>query len=341
MVAAGNKNGDFYVLRASDLAVSGAPVQTLRLNIAFDPLDRGGVGGTAAFWHAGRMLFVADAGPGVDGIAGGVVALSISQAPACTVSVAWSAALPELQRAQSSPTVAGDVVFVGEGGSGRVHAYDAAAGTELWNSGAVIGGGTFGAPIVGGGKLFVGSWDGFGSSDRGVVRAFAPGADPPPPSPCDGTQPTTLFGTQTIGNILDEVPLGMAEAFQITAGGCGQLSSVSLYVDSSSTAARVMVGIYSDGGAHPGALVATGSLTGPTAGQWNTIPMTAMTIAAGEKYWIAVLGGGSGTIRFRDQQGGCISETSQQTNLTALPANWTTGVTYPTCPLSAYGTRAP
>jgi|ERR1700674_4609165 len=88
MIAAGNKNGSLYVMKADDLAVSGPLWQSVTLNPANDWLGGGGVGGISAYFPGGRMLFVSDSGPGVVGIAGGLVALSVQPAPACTLRVA-------------------------------------------------------------------------------------------------------------------------------------------------------------------------------------------------------------------------------------------------------------
>ena len=340
-VAAGNKNGELYLLRAADLAASGQPWQSLIVNPADDWLGSGGLGGVPAYWPDGRMLFVTDSGPGVTGTAGGIIGLSVQPASACTLQLAWSAALPNLGYAMSSPTVAGGVVFVGEGSSGRMHAYNATTGAELWNSGATIAGGTYAAPSIGGGKLFVGSWNGQNATDLGTIRAFTPGA-PPPPNPCSGTPPAVLLGEQTLGGLVDSVPLGTAEAFQTTAVGCGTVGSITIFLDPSSSATKVSVGLYADNGGHPGALLGRGStITQPAAGAWNTIVISPASVTQGTKYWIAILGSQSGSVRFLDRKGGCRSETSASTTLADLPAVWSSGAGYDDCPLSAYGIAAP
>ena len=64
-------------------------------------------------------------------------------------------------------------------------------------------------------------------------------------------------------------------------------------------------------------------------------------VTAGERYWIALLGTGSGQIAFRDQPAGCRSETTPDAlDLDTLPATWTTGSDWDDCPLSAYGASA-
>ncbi len=170
MVSAGNKNGNLYVFNGDDLAASRQPLQTLILNQPNDSLGNGGVGGVPAYWRTGNMLFVSDAGPGANGALGGIVGLNITAS--CTLQVAWSNSLGGSGNPNSTPTIANGVVFVGEGLTGKVHAYDATSGTELWSSGTSYGAvATYGAPIVAQGNLYVGSWRNF--SGGGIVGAFS------------------------------------------------------------------------------------------------------------------------------------------------------------------------
>ncbi|MDP9123638.1 MAG: PQQ-binding-like beta-propeller repeat protein, partial [Pseudomonadota bacterium] len=335
MVAAGNKDGHLYVLRTNDFASTTPVYQAMTLNLASDPLANGGVGGIPAFWAAGNMLYVTDSGDGVAGVPAGVVALSISAAPACKLSVAWTVPLPKLGSAQSSPTVVGNVVLVGEGGSGEVHALDAATGAELWNSGTTVTGNTYAAPTVGAGKIFVGSWAGRAPSDIGVLRAFSI-AGSGGTGGCTGSPPPVLAGTQVIGSTHDGNVLGMAEAFQATAAGCdGTANAINLYVDAASTAGTVVVGLYADNGGHPGMLLTQAALASPVAGAWNRVPVPAAALTAGSPYWLAVLGTTRGTVAFRTSAG-CRSEVSASSALTTLPTTWASGASYTGCPLAAY-----
>jgi len=86
-------------------------------------------------------------------------------------------------------------------------------------------------------------------------------------------------------------------------------------------------------------LLTQGSSSALTPGSWNTIAIPAVNVTAGTTYWIAILGTQGGTLFIRDSpSGGCLSESSSQTTLTALPATWTTGSVWAgSCPLSAYG----
>lgn len=337
LVAAVKKDGNIYVLSTDDLAVGATTsLQSLALNNAYDGPGAGGLTGVPAYWPTGNMLFVTDGGPGINGISAGVVGMTVN----CSnphLQVAWSVPLAAaLDQPPSSPTVANGVVFVGSGLNGSVHGYDASTGAELWNSGSTITGATFAAPMVASGSLYVTSWNGFNTGDGGSIHAFTAGSNPPPPPP-----PGVLLGDQAIESLVDTNSLGQAEAFQTTASASGTVSTLSIYVDASSTARAMAAGIYADASGHPGALIAQGSSTQLTAAAWNTIPIPGAIVSAGTPYWIAVLGTQSGTLAFRDVNGGCKSETSAQTNLTALPSTWVTGTAYPSCPLSGYGSTGP
>jgi outer membrane protein assembly factor BamB len=346
MVAAINKDGHIYKLNADDLAAgSTASLQSLALNIAYDGAGSGGLIGVPAYWPEGKMLFVTDGRDpslgSVSGVNAGVVGLSIGTAPACTLQVAWSvnwwaAGLTGPDQPPSPATVAGGVVFVGSGINGSVHAYNAATGSELWSSGNTISGATFAAPMVANGTLFTGSWNGFGTSDGGTVRAFVPGVAPP--------QTRLLLGVNTIKPNVDSNAIGSAEAFRTTASASGTVNSLSIYIDATSTISggtRLYAGLYSNSGGHPGTLLGQASnSTALQAGAWNTIPMPDTAVTAGTTYWIAVLApqANTGTVNFRDAaNGGCLSETSGQTGLGMLPSTWTTGAVWPSCPLSGYG----
>jgi outer membrane protein assembly factor BamB len=337
LVAAGNKDGHLYVVRASDFGATTPVYQAITVNTPHDGLKLGGLGGIPAFWPAGNMLFVTDSGNGVAGVPAGVIALSVSPAPQCQLSVAWTFPLPKLGSAQSSPTVVGDVVLVGEGATGEVHALDAATGAELWNSGSTVTGNTFAAPAIGNGKVFVGSWTGAATGDFGVLRAFSLGAGSGGGTCTGSAPPPVLAGTQTLQPGVDTNSAGSAEAFQVTGAACGTVSALNLYVDSSSTASTIVVGLYADNAGNPGALLTQASMSAPVRGAWNKISVPPVGVTANTPYWIALLGM-NGTVAFRDATGGatCVSQTSASNTLTTLPATWTVGNQWPSCSVSAY-----
>jgi hypothetical protein len=147
-----------------------------------------------------------------------------------------------------------------------------------------------------------------------------------------------LLGSQTVQSQADSDIAGQAEAFKTAATASGILSKIYLYIDSGNLASQVAIGIYADNNGHPGTLLTQTSLTSPVVSAWNSVALPQLNLAAGTNYWIAILGT-NGTIRFRDKSSSGNSETSFQTNLSALPATWQTGTTYLDDTLSAYGTN--
>jgi hypothetical protein len=147
---------------------------------------------------------------------------------------------------------------------------------------------------------------------------------------------TLLLGDQTIESSADSDSPGTAEAFEYTAVASGTAGQIALYLAPDNTATSVKVGLYSNNNGHPGSLLASGTITSPAAGTWNTVSLTnGPNLTAGTSYWIALLGNG-GTVTFRNQASGSCSESAATTSLTSLPASWTTGPSWPNCQLSAY-----
>ncbi len=194
MLAAGNKNGNLYVFRASDLAAGGQPWQILTLNAANDSIGSGAVAGVPAFSSATNMLYIGDTGPGVTGIPAGIVALSATGA--CTFQVAWSHALGGNDTPNSGVTIANGVAYISENTTGVIHAYDAQTGVQLWQSGSTPyqAAATFSPPIVAGGRVFAGSWSSL--SGGGLVGAFAL---PAGIGPTLSVTPSTLSFTASVG----------------------------------------------------------------------------------------------------------------------------------------------
>ncbi len=153
--------------------------------------------------------------------------------------------------------------------------------------------------------------------------------------------PVTLVGTKTVGSVTDSNPQGKAEAFRTTAATTGSVTSLSVYLDSGSTATKLVAGLYTDKNGHPGTLLKQGTLSSPGSGGWKKVSLPPVSINAGSKYWIALLGTG-GKLWFRDAAGGTSqpSETSAQT-LSTLPGTWSTGTPSSSGPLSAYGAGYP
>lgn len=152
---------------------------------------------------------------------------------------------------------------------------------------------------------------------------------------------TTLLGSTSILTNLDTNATGRAEAFRTSSLAAGTLAQLKFYLDSTSTASSVIVGVYSNASGHPSSLLTSGTVTSPAAGAWNSVSVSTTAISSGTTYWIAILAptGSTGTIEFRDTSAGTgAAETSASGSLTALPGSWTRQTTYTDGPLSAYGT---
>jgi fibronectin type 3 domain-containing protein len=147
---------------------------------------------------------------------------------------------------------------------------------------------------------------------------------------------TVLLGNQTVETNADSDPPGTAEAFRYTAVASGSAGQLVLYLAPDNAATSVKLGLYSDNAGHPGSLLASGTVTSPSPGTWNTVNFTTPpSVTAGSNYWVGLLGTG-GTVSFRNQATGSCSESASTTNLTSLPATWTTGPVWSNCQLSAY-----
>ena len=150
---------------------------------------------------------------------------------------------------------------------------------------------------------------------------------------------TMLLGDRSIESMVNGLPSGMAESYQMTAATSGTLNSLSAYVDASTSATNLLVGMYSDSNGHPDTLLTSGSTTQFKKATWNTIPVPPIAITAGAKYWFSLLGTG-GYMKFRQKQGsgGWINELNSVSGLASLPSRWTSGTVYPSGALtSVYG----
>jgi hypothetical protein len=62
----------------------------------------------------------------------------------------------------------------------------------------------------------------------------------------------SLAGTMAVQPATDSNAAGVAEAFSVTAAASGVSQTVNVYVDATSTASRVVVGVYADAAGSPG-----------------------------------------------------------------------------------------
>ena len=150
---------------------------------------------------------------------------------------------------------------------------------------------------------------------------------------------TMLLGHSNLETGVNGLYDGMAEGYQMTASGNGTLSTLSVYVDTATTATNLFVGLYSDNNGHPGSRLTGGNSAAFKKAAWNTVAVSPVNIAAGSKYWFVLLGTG-GLMKFRQKAiaGGWIDELNSIRTLTSLPDTWATGTIYSAGALtSVYG----
>jgi outer membrane protein assembly factor BamB len=96
----------------------------------------------------------------------GIAALRVGRH--CRLGLAWQRRSPHTG-VTSAPSVAGGVVYYGNGIGQRLLAYNAANGRPVWNSRTLLRGPIFAAPTVVNGTLYAAAWD-------GRLHAFSPRA---------------------------------------------------------------------------------------------------------------------------------------------------------------------
>ena len=152
MVAAKNKTGVLVTYARGD--VSSGPVQ--RLQVA----SSGGwqFNGIPAWSDKSHLLYIGNSSDSDSGeTRHGLVAYSVDEN--CQLTLAWQTTIGPNNISVSPPTVAGNVVYYGDGPGNQLLAFDARNGTLLWSSGTIIKGAVYAAPTVVNGKVFVGAWD--------------------------------------------------------------------------------------------------------------------------------------------------------------------------------------
>jgi hypothetical protein len=135
-----------------------------------------------------------------------------------------------------------------------------------------------------------------------------------------------LLGNADVAGRVDSNTGGTAEAFLTRARYSGESTRLHLYVDSSSTASTLDVGVYTNRGGRPGQLQAQGTIASVRPGAWNYVDVPSINVTAGQSYWVAVLGPrGGGTASFRDRRFRGLAIVSGPHNLSQLPAQWPGG----------------
>jgi len=153
MVAAKNKTGVLVTYQRGN--VSAGPNQRLQIaNISDWQFN-----GIPAWSDTTHLLYISNSSDSNSAqTKHGMVALSVGAN--CNLRLAWQTTVGPNFASVSPPTVAGGVVYYGDGPGSQLLAFDAVTGTQLWSSQSTITGAIYGAPIVVNGRVFVGAWDG-------------------------------------------------------------------------------------------------------------------------------------------------------------------------------------
>ena len=80
------------------------------------------------------------------------------------------------------------------------------------------------------------------------------------------------------------------DQYSAPADQTGTVHQLVVYLDPSSNASKVVVGLYADSGTgSPSTLLAQATITAPVSGTWNAVTVPNVGVVAGSRYWIAVL----------------------------------------------------
>jgi len=176
----------------------------------------------------------------------------------------------------------------------------------------------------------------------GTPEPSEPGDPTDAPPPTEPEAPGPALGADAVQPSTDASVPGTAVAFRFTATRDLRAKRFHLFLDESSTARTVSVGVYADADGTPGRLLAVGRLRHATAGTWNVTRVQRVRVQAGQRYWLAVQGErqtGSVVVRARaagEGEGAGSSAQATRTRRDRLPKKWLTGGTSTESPASMY-----
>jgi hypothetical protein len=127
---------------------------------------------------------------------------------------------------------------------------------------------------------------------------------------------------------------GRAEAIPFRAQRTGTARSARVYVDGTSQATRVSVGVYGSRRGVPARLLTSGSIGRPSRHAWDAVALHRVRLVKGRRYWVALLGRG-GSLAYRAKaRGGCRSWTSARADLKGFFGQWRGAGRHNTCRVS-------
>jgi PKD repeat protein len=145
------------------------------------------------------------------------------------------------------------------------------------------------------------------------------------------------FGNNIIEDQIVTIPQGNAVAYQAITSNTNVTTQLNIYLDATTLATDVKIGIYNDNKGHPGSILAKADLINPKSGV-NTVTVPAVKLTAGKPYWLAVVGvNGNISLRGRANANAALMETTASSTLKILPGNWSSGSTMNDGPFSMFG----
>ena len=143
------------------------------------------------------------------------------------------------------------------------------------------------------------------------------------------TASAALVGAQTAYSGKSVNGTGAAQDYAFTNATSGTVDTLHIHLAAVSTSDKAEVGLYSGTSSSASTRLGDCVITSPAASAWNACPIAAITITAGNTYWLAVLQptGATGTLAYSEGQVSRAPATylSNSGNLASLPATWTNG----------------
>jgi len=102
------------------------------------------------------------------------------------------------------------------------------------------------------------------------------------------------FGKTTIGGLTTQINNPHTIVCKFTAPEAGNITSITIWLDGGSLPSGPRVVLYSDSAGSPSSLLRNATFT--PAGGWNTVPITAYSMTAGEVLWLGTTASGDSTI---------------------------------------------
>jgi hypothetical protein len=150
-------------------------------------------------------------------------------------------------------------------------------------------------------------------------------------------------GSASVGTAVDGNTAGRTQDYRVSASATEDVDRLSVYLDGSSTAKSVEIGLYqSASSTRAGARLARCVVAAPVANAWNRCSITAVSVTKDTTYWLAILhpSGSAGTIRYRNRTGTGRTFGSSSSTLKQTPSRWSNGPDWGSHTASVYADRS-